>query len=144
MPIKKEHDNSKTTMYKIKFLIALDFCQPHYQILLITYLKLIKRMQRLYGKKIIKSECDLIWLKNNGLNYICKECGKKYSKLINEVIKKFPYTNQFCSGDLNKFDLLLRKGVYPYEYMDSLERFNETSLLDKKSFLKRIEFRRYY
>ena len=101
-------------------------------------------MQRLYGKKIIKSECDLIWLKNNGLNYICKECWKKYSKLINEVIKKFPYTNQFCSGDLNKFDLLLRKGVYPYEYMDSLERFNETSLLDKKSFLKRIEFRRYY
>ena len=24
--------------------------------------------------------------------------------------------------------MLLRKGVYPYEYMDSWERFNETSL----------------
>ena len=28
----------------------------------------------------------------------------------------------------------LRKGVYPYEYMDTWERVNEISLLDKKSF----------
>ena len=36
--------------------------------------------------------------------------------------------HKFCNGDLNKFVLLLRKGVYPYEYMNSWERFNETSL----------------
>ena len=29
---------------------------------------------------------------------------------------------------------MLRKGVYPYEYMDSLEKFNETSLASKKDF----------
>ena len=29
--------------------------------------------------------------------------------------------------------MLLRKGVFPYEYMDSWERFNETSLPDKKA-----------
>ena len=29
---------------------------------------------------------------------------------------------------LNKFILLLRKGVYHYEYMDEWEKFNETSL----------------
>ena len=51
MPIKKEHDNSKTTMYKIKFLIALDFCQPRYQILLITYLKLIKKNAKIVYKE---------------------------------------------------------------------------------------------
>ena len=28
----------------------------------------------------------------------------------------------------------LRKGVYPYEYMDNWERFDETSLPDKESF----------
>ena len=33
---------------------------------------------------------------------------------------------------VNLFVLLLRKGVYPYGYMDSWERFNETSLPDKK------------
>ena len=30
--------------------------------------------------------------------------------------------------------MLLRKGVYPYEYMDCWERFNERSLPDKEAF----------
>ena len=34
--------------------------------------------------------------------------------------------------------LLLRKGVYPYECMDSWERFNETSLPDKESFYRNL------
>ena len=34
---------------------------------------------------------------------------------------------------MNSF-LLLRKGVYPYEYMDNWERFDETSLPNKESF----------
>ena len=29
---------------------------------------------------------------------------------------------------------MFKKGVYPYEYMNILERFNEASLLDKKKF----------
>ena len=33
--------------------------------------------------------------------------------------------------------MLLRKGVYPYEYMDSWERFNET-LPDKKAFYSEL------
>ena len=39
-------------------------------------------------------------------------------------MKKFKNTYSFCNNDLNKFILLLRKGAYPYEYMDSWERFN--------------------
>ena len=39
------------------------------------------------------------------------------------LIKKFPSTYQLCNNDLNKFALLLRKSVYPYEYMDSWKRF---------------------
>ena len=46
---------------------------------------------------------------------------------------------QFCNGDLNKFVLLLSKGVYPYEYMDSWERFDETSLPDKKHFYSELK-----
>ena len=49
------------------------------------------------------------------------------------LIKKFPNTYQLCNKDLNKFALLLRKDVYPYEYMDSWKRFDEESLLDKES-----------
>ena len=49
-------------------------------------------------------------------------------------MKRFANTYEFCNGDTNKFILSLRKWVYPYEYMDSCEGFNETSLLDKKPF----------
>ena len=59
---------------------------------------------------------------------------KRLLKPINELIKNCPNVYQFCNGDINKFVLLLRKGVYPYEYMDSWERFDETSLADKKVF----------
>ena len=34
--------------------------------------------------------------------------------------------------------LLLRKGVYPYEYIDSQERFNEIILPDKKAFYSEL------
>ena len=53
----------------------------------------------------------------------CEEC----KKLIEGLIKKFPSIYHFCNGDLNKFILLLRKGVYHYEYMDSLGIFDKTT-----------------
>ena len=72
------------------------------------------------------------------MNYRCKECKGISTKSINELIEKFPTTYQFCNGDFNKFVLLLRKGVYPYEYIDSWERFNETSLPPKKDFYSEL------
>ena len=54
---------------------------------------------------------------------------KKFNK---DLIKKFKNTYSFCNSDLSKFILLLRKGVYPYDYMDSWERFNEASLPSKE------------
>ena len=37
-------------------------------------------------------------------------------------------------NDINKFKLLLRKGVYPYQYIDSWKRFNEIELPSKDKF----------
>ena len=82
-------------------------------------------------RKNIKSNCDFIAFKNNRLNYKCEECKRTSTKSINGLIKKFPSVYQCWNGDLNKFVLLLRKGIYPYEYMNSWEKFNETSLPDK-------------
>ena len=52
---------------------------------------------------------------------------------IKGLIKKFPNVYQFCNGDINKFVLFLRKGLYPYEYMDSWKKSDETTLPDKKA-----------
>ena len=69
------------------------------------------------------------------LIFRCFECKKNYDKEFNkELIKRFANTYEFCNGDINKFILLLRKGVYPYEYMNSWEKFDETLLPDKEAF----------
>ena len=52
----------------------------------------------------------------------------------NELIEKFPSIYRFCNNNLNKFVLLLRNGVYPYEYMDSWEKFEQTVLPPKEAF----------
>ena len=36
-------------------------------------------------------------------------------------------------------DLILRKGVYPYDYMDSMDRFNETNLPTQTSFNNKLK-----
>ena len=82
-----------------------------------------------------KSCLDYIKTKNEKLILKCLNCEQYYKKKINkELIKRFASTYEFCNKDLNKFILLRRKGVYPYEYMDNWERFNETSLPNKESF----------
>ena len=68
-------------------------------------------------KTKINSECCFLGLKNNRLIYKCKESKEEWKRPINELIENFPSVYQFCNGDLNKFVLFLRKGVYPYEYM---------------------------
>ena len=50
-------------------------------------------------------------------------------------------TYELCNRNLNKFILLLRKGVYPYEYMDNWERFDETSLPNKESFCSNLNMK---
>ena len=66
-------------------------------------------------------------------------CKTYYEKGFNkELIERFASTYEFCNGNLNKFILLLRKGVYPYEYMDNWERFNKTSLPNIESFYSNL------
>ena len=82
-----------------------------------------------------KSCLDYMITKDEKLIFRCFNCKKNSEKDFNkELIKRFANTYNFCDNDLNKFILLLRKGVYPYEYMDNWERFNETSLPEKESF----------
>ena len=57
---------------------------------------------------------------------------------MNELTKKFWNRYEFCNGDINKSILMLRKGVYLHDYMDSWERFNQISLPDKKAFYREL------
>ena len=88
----------------------------------------------MHRKIKINSECCFVGLKNKRLIYKCKEYKEEWKRPINESIENFLRVDQFCNGDLNKFVLLLRKGVYPYEYMDNWEKFDENTLPPKEAF----------
>ena len=98
--------------------------------------KLVDNLPEIYSKncrdKNCKYKCEFKGLKNNKLSYNCKGCRKKKLKPINGLFKKFP------NNDINRFILLLRKGPYPYEYIDSSERFNETILPNKRAFYNNL------
>ena len=59
-------------------------------------------------------------------------------RLIEGLIKKFPSVYQFCKGYLNKFILLLRKGVFSYEDMDNWRKFDESTLPPKDAFYSNL------
>ena len=56
-------------------------------------------------------------------------------------MRKFPSVYQFCKGDLNKFILLLRKGVHTYEDMDNWGKFDETTIPPKEAFYSKLNLK---
>ena len=64
-------------------------------------------------------------VKENLIKYKWLSCNKEYSNKFDEKLKKrFKNTFNISNNDINKFILLLKKGIYPYEYLDDWESFN--------------------
>ena len=76
-------------------------------------------------------------VKDNLIKCKCLTCNKDYPNKIDEDLKKqFKNTFKFSIDDIITFILVLRIGVYPHEYMDDWEKFNETTLSEKEDFCK--------
>ena len=52
------------------------------------------------------------------------------------AVDEFRYLRELCTS--NHFGLIRRKGVYPYDYMDSFGRFDETKLPSQDAFLSKL------
>ena len=68
-------------------------------------------------------------MKNDLIEYKYLCCNKSYQKKSDENLKK-----QF----VNKYSYLLRKDVYPSQYMNDWKNFNETSLPEKEDIFTAI------
>ena len=72
--------------------------------------------------------------KDDLIEYKCLICNKIYWGKFDEKLKdSFFNTYKFSIFDNKKFIAFLWKGVYPCEYMDDWEKFNET-LPEKEDF----------
>ena len=130
VPIKKELDNGKSITRKTKFIDSFRFMSNS---------NLVDNLAADEIKNIFSYECEdcnnklsYLRFKDNNMLFICNSWYKKqFEHNLNNIFKN---TYEFCNKDISKFISLLRKGIYPYEYMDNWERFDETSLRDKEAF----------
>ena len=139
VPLRKEitkkdkngNDKIMKISYKLEFIDSFRFMPSSFSRLVVNL------SEGFHDDKCTdcKSCLDYMATKDEQLIFRCFEYKKNYKKDFNkESIKKFVNIYEFCNEDVNRFILLLRKGVYPYEYIDSWGRFNETSLPDNKAF----------
>ena len=108
-------------------------CIPNNEEKYISFTKtiVIDRFKNKQGK-IIDVKRDLRFI--DSFKFMSTSLAKLASNLSPEkffILKKF-------FPEEKKLDLVLRKGVYPYDYVDSLEKLNEKSLPPKEAFFSRL------
>ena len=135
VPIKKRIDNKNIDItYKIKF--------DSFRFMATSLSKLVDNLtDNIHNDKCIKCKSNICFGRamNEKLIFKCIDYEKEYEKEFNEeLIERFANTYKFCNNDINKFIMLLRKGVYPYEYIDGLNKFNEKIIPSKELFYSNL------
>ena len=136
VPIKKRIENKNMDItYKIKFIDCFRFMAT-------SLSKLVDNLtDNIHNGKCIKSKSNLCFVRaiNETLLFKCIDCEKECEKEINkELVERFANTYKFCNNDINKFIMLLRKSVYPYEYMDGWNKVNEKLIPRKELFYSNL------
>ena len=94
-----------------------------------------------FGMKYKYCDCFLEYTNftDDLIEYRWLRCNENYQLKFDEKLKeRFLNTYKYSNNNNNRFVLLLRKGVYRYEYMDDWEEFNETSLPEKEDFYSHL------
>ena len=73
----------------------------------------------------------------DSLNFLNSSLQQLTKNLLTEGDSKFALVKHFFP-EKKQHSLLLRKGVYPYSYMDSMARFEETCLPSREEFFSHL------
>lgn len=74
----------------------------------------------------------------DSLQFLPTSLENLVENLAQDGLQAFPHLLTETDSE-EEAQLLLRKGVYPYEYMDSFDRFDEQTLPDKEHFYSTIK-----
>ena len=77
---------------------------------------------------------DLVFI--DSLQFLNASLEKLVSNLAKDVDGKFRVLKKYTP--VEKVPLLLRKGVYPYEYVDSFQKFQQTNLTPIEAFFSTL------
>ena len=123
IPIMYKEVNDKVTPYNLRFIDSNNF-------MLGPLGNHVNNLSKLYdcdckdkSKQQIKIKYDKV-----NIHTRCKTCTKRSKQSIQSLKNNFPSTFCLVNGNIDKFILLLKKGVYPYEYMNDWKKFEETEL----------------
>ena len=143
IPIEKEiikvdkegNENIITTSYKIKFIDSAKFITSSLWNLFDNLAEGMHKIKCKYYDCFLEYES----VKDNLIKYQCLSCNKSFASKLHEKLKNwFKNTFKFSDNNTDNFVLLLRKGVYPYQYMDDWEKFNERILSEKEEFYSNL------
>ena len=81
---------------------------------------------------LLKSLNTLVEVKVKGVKEATKDLKDREQKYKEKIEEEFKITSTLSLS--NGSDLLYKKGIYPYEYMDTWSKFSETSLPPKEEF----------
>ena len=134
--IKKRIENKNIDItYKIKFINSFRFMAT-------SLSKLVDNLtENIHNDKCLKCMSNLCFVNvmSETLTFECVDCKKECKKDINNKLKeRLSSVYEFCGYDMNKFITLLREGIYPYEYMDEWNKFDEKELPSKESFYSNL------
>ncbi|XP_057302746.1 uncharacterized protein LOC130636913 [Hydractinia symbiolongicarpus] len=93
------------------------------------------------GLSLAVESCPQAWQIGKQLNRAKCRCLNTTKQLNQEKLKaNVPSMTKFIKKD-DVFRLMLRKGVYPYEYMDGWRRFEEVELPPKEAFYSKLNMK---
>ena len=118
-----KRENNKTIKYNLNFIDSARFMMGS----LDTH---VNNLSGLFDCNSENERKRQIKIKYNdkSVHTRCKTCKKRSKQPINPLKDKFPSIYQLAKGNMDTFIFLLKKGVYPYEYMDSWKKCDETEL----------------
>ena len=136
IPILYKELNDYEISYNLRFIYS-------YKFMIDSLENHINNLSELYVCDCKYKSNQQIKIKHND-KYIhtrCKSCTKRSKQSIKSLKNKFLCTFCLVNGNIDKFILLLKKGIYPYKYINDWKKFEETKLPSRNEFYSNLNLK---